>query len=116
MYNLLQAAGPALTPENIGRGAPTLPPGGAPDFPYGYWSLQDGSDGTPGAGDHTVVDDSREVYWVSSRNSGVAQGSASDPYFNGPDGLDGTYKEAHGGKRFRNGEWTKDEPPIYPPR
>lgn len=116
IFSLLQAAGPALNPGNIGKGAPTLPPGGAPDFPAGYWSLQDGPDGTPGAGDHTQVEDSREVYWVSSKSSGAATGTASDPYYNGPDGKDGTYKEAQGGKRFRNGEWTRDEPPIYPPR
>lgn len=117
MYSLLQAAGPALTPENIGKGAMSLPPGGAPDYPYGFWSFQDGPDGTQGQGDHTTTEDSREVYWVSSKKTtGAVTGKSSDPYYNGPDGKDGTFKEAQGGKRFRNGEWTRDEPPIYPPR
>jgi hypothetical protein len=116
MYNLLQAAGPNLTPAAIGAGAKTIPPGGAPDFPLGYWSLQDGPDGTPGAGDHTVVDDSREIYWVSKDCGSTCVNSSSDPYFNGPDGKNGTYKETYGGKRFRNGQWPAEDPPIYPPR
>ncbi|MGI8793624.1 MAG: hypothetical protein ACR2H3_10680 [Acidimicrobiales bacterium] len=118
MFNLLQAAGPVLTPDNAGRGAMTIPAGGAPDFPLGYWSLQDGSDGTPGAGDHTVVDDSREVYWVCQATEGqpTCSGKASDPYFNGPDGNNGTFKETYGGKRFRNNEWPREDPPIYPAR
>jgi hypothetical protein len=116
MFNLLQAAGPVLTPENVAKGAMTLPPSGAPGFAYGYWSYTDGPDGTPGAGDHTTVDDSREVYWVAETKSGVAQGSAKDAYYNGPDGKDGTYKEVNDGKRYRNGEWPETEPAIYPPR
>jgi len=114
MYNLLQAAGPVLTPANVAVGAMTIPPSGAPDYPAGYWSLLDAPDGTPGGGDHTVVDDSREVYWVSSVKNGAAQGTASDKYYNGPDGKDGTYKEAMNGQRFRNGEWKREDPQIYP--
>ena len=116
MFNLLQAAGPNLTPAAIGVGAKTIPPGGAPDFPLGYWSLSDGPDGTPGAGDHTTIDDSREIYWVSQGCGTTCTGTSSDPYYNGPDGEAGTYKETYGGKRFRNGEWPKEDPPIYPPR
>jgi hypothetical protein len=116
MYNLLQAAGPNLTPAAIGAGAKTIPPSGAPDYPLGYWSLQDGPDGTPGAGDHTTIDDSREIYWVSQNCGTTCAGSASDPYYNGPDGKNGTYKETYNGKRFRNGEWPKEDPPIYPPK
>jgi hypothetical protein len=78
----------------------TIPPGGAPDYPAGYWSFQDGSDGTPGAGDHTAIDDSREIYW---------DGSAI-----GPDGDAGTFIETYGGQRFRNGQWPAEEPPVYP--
>ena len=100
VYNMLQAAGPNLTPQSIGAGAMTIPPGGAPDYPAGYWSFQDGSDGTPGAGDHTAIDDSREIYW---------DGSAI-----GPDGDAGTFIETYGGQRFRNGQWPAEEPPVYP--
>jgi hypothetical protein len=99
-YNFLQAAGPTLTPQSIATGAVTIPPGGAPDFPAGYWSYADGSDGSPGTGDHTAIDDSREIYY---------DGSAI-----GPDGDEGTYIETYNGGRFRNGEWPAEEPPVYP--
>lgn len=101
VYNLLQAAGPNLTPTSLGNGAFSLPPSGGPDFAAGYWSFQDGSDGTPGAHDHTLVDDAREVYWRKDvRSTG--------------DGKAGTFIETYGGKRFRNGEWPKEDPPVYP--
>jgi hypothetical protein len=101
VYNFLQAAGPNLTAEAIAAGARAMPPGGAPDFPLGYWSFADGPDGTPGAGDHTAVDDSREIYWTQSKVS--------------PDtGNPGTFVETYGGQRFRNGEWPAEDPPIYP--
>lgn len=117
-FNLLQSAGPVLTAENVGRGAMTIPAStGAPDYAGGYWSLLDGPDGTPGAGDHTVVDDSREVYWVSEEGTETVSGaSANDPYYNGEDGANGTLKEAYGGKRFRNNEWSREDPQAYPPR
>jgi hypothetical protein len=118
IYSMLQAAGPSLTPEAIARGAMTLPPGGAPEFPIGYTSFLDGPDGTPGAGDHTAVEDSREVFWVNgSNNKSSEEGKCvqnADPYYNNNnDGCAGTLKETYGGKRFRNGEWPKEEPPIY---
>ena len=118
LFNLLQAAGPNLTPQNIAANAGKIPPGGAPEFPGGYWSLADGSDGTKGAGDYTEVDDSREVFWVSDPAQPTAGGraSSSDPFFNGADGKNGTYKETYGGRRFRNREWPAEEPPVYPPR
>jgi hypothetical protein len=120
VYSMLQAAGPNLTPEAIARGVMTLPPTGAPDFPIGYGSFLDGPDGTPGAGDHTLVEDSREVFWVNGANNKSSEEDAciknADPYFNSPtDGCAGTFKETYGGKRFRNGEWPKEEPPVYPP-
>jgi hypothetical protein len=101
VYNLLQAAGPRLTPQSLGAGAYTLPPAGAPGYAYGYWSMLDGPDGTPGAHDHTEVDDAREVYWRGDvRSAG--------------DGKAGTYIETYGGRRFRNGEWPAEDPPVYP--
>lgn len=100
-YNFLQAAGPALSAEAIAAGARTIPPGGAPDFSLGYWSFADGPDGTPGAGDHTAVDDSREIYWTRSKVSPE-------------NGTPGTFVETYGGQRFRNGEWPAEDPPIYP--
>lgn len=100
-YNLLQAAGPQLSAQAIAAGAPTIPPGGAPDYPLGYWSFADGPDGTPGAGDHTAVDDSREIYWTRSKVSPET-------------GQAGTFIETYDGRRFRNGEWPAEDPPIYP--
>lgn len=114
LFNLLQAAGPVLTPDNVASGVMTIPPGGAPDYPVGYTSFLDAPDGTPGGGDHTAVDDTREVYWVAEARNGAATGSASDTYYNGADGKDGTYKESMNGQRFRNGEWRTEDPPIYP--
>jgi hypothetical protein len=99
--NLLQAAGPTLTPDAIAAGAATIMPGGAPDFALGYWSYADGPDGTPGAGDHTAVDDSREIYWTSA-------------FVSEETGKAGTFIETYGGRRFRNGEWPAEEPPVYP--
>lgn len=101
VYNLLQSAGPRITPQSLGAGAFTIPPLGGPDYAYGYWSFQDAADGTPGGHDHTLVDDAREVYWrgdVKSVNDGKA----------------GTYIETYGGRRFRNGEWPAEDPPVYP--
>ena len=117
-YSMLQAAGPNLTPAAVAAGVKTMPPSGAPSFPAGYSSFLDGPDGTPGAGDHTAVDDSREVFWVNGTGNKSSDKSSctknSDPWYNGADGCAGTYKETQGGRRFRNGEWTKEEPPIYP--
>jgi hypothetical protein len=117
-YSMLQAAGPNLTPQSVAAGVRTMPPSGAPAFPAGYSSFLDGPDGTPGAGDHTAVDDSREVFWVNGVGNTSSDKSSctknSDPWYNGADGCAGTYKEAQGGRRFRNGEWTKEEPPIFP--
>ena len=107
VFNMLQAAGPALTPETIAAGARNIIPSGAPDFALGYWSYADGPDGTPGAGDHTMIDDSREIYWVCKGGNQ----SCTEP---APDGKTGTFKETYGGKRFRNGEWPAEEPPVYP--
>jgi hypothetical protein len=119
-YSMLQAAGPNLTPSAVAAGVRTLPPMGAPAFPAGYVSFQDGPSGQVGAGDHTGVDDSREVFWVNGANNKSSEEDAciknADPYFNSPtDGCAGTFKETYGGKRFRNGEWPKEEPPVYPP-
>ncbi len=32
------------------------------------------------------------------------------------DGKAGTYIETYGGRRFRNGEWPAEDPPVYPER
>lgn len=91
LYVMLQAAGPILTPQNIALGLRAMPDGGGAHGAFGTWSFK---------GDHTAIDDSREIYWV---------GNAT-----GFDGGKGAYIESYGGRRFRSGEWPSEEPPIYP--
>jgi hypothetical protein len=91
LYTMLQAAGPVLTPENIARGLHALPDGGGAHGPFGTWSFK---------GDHTAIDDAREIYYV---------GKAT-----GYDGKPGAYIETYGGRRFRSGQWPRGAPPIYP--
>jgi hypothetical protein len=98
LFNLLQAAGPGLTPDAIGAGAARLPASGAPGFDYGLWGLQTNAEGSPGL-DHTEVDDAREVYWDGDAPS--------------YDGKKGTFIGAYGGKRFTNGQWPTDNPTYY---
>ena len=116
LFNKFQAAGPILTPENVAAGIRTIPPLGAPTFAVGLASYLDGPDGTKGVGDHTAIDDNREVFWVCQGSGAACAGNASDPYFNGADGKNGTFKETYGGKRFNIGEWPAEDPPVYPPR
>ncbi len=99
IYSALQAAGPNLTPQSLAKGIYALPPGGAPDFDIGYVSYRDGPDGKAGGTDHTGIDDSREVWWNANATS--------------YDGEKGAYIENYGGKRFRNGEWPKGDPPVF---
>lgn len=91
MFDLLQASGPILTPANIAAGAHLLPDGGGAHGAFGTWSFK---------GDHTAIDDSREIYYV-----GTAKGY---------DGNAGAYIETYGGQRFRSGQWPASEPPVYP--
>jgi hypothetical protein len=108
IFNFIQIAGPVLTPQNMAVGIHAMPargqavPGGTIPFAVGWVSYLDGPEGTPGAGDHTGVEDGREVYWDNDGTS---------PY----DGKQGTYVATYGGKRFRNNEWPAEEPPVYPP-
>jgi hypothetical protein len=101
VYNLLQAGGPNLTAASIAQGLWAAPPGGSPYFAAGYWYFQDAPNGAKGGHDHTAVEDSREVYWIANARSPA-------------DGKAGTYVETYSGQRFRNGEWPREEPPIYP--
>jgi hypothetical protein len=100
MWSILQATGPKLTPQNMANTYFRAPPGGAPRFEVGFVSYQDAPNGKKGGTDHTGIDDSREIYWMADKT--------------GYDGETGAYVETYGGKRFRNGEWPREEPPIYP--
>ena len=98
-FNLLQNAGPTLTPETIATGVGSLPPGGAPHFDLGGWNFRTRPDGVVGL-DHTAMDDAREVYW---------DGDAT-----GADGKKGTFVATYSGRRFAPGQWPAEDPPVYP--
>ncbi len=92
LHMMLMSAGPILTPQNLANGLRAMPDGGGgTKSPQGTWSFK---------GDHTAIDDSREIYW----REGVK----------GYDGNLGAYLETGGGKRYRSGTWPKAEPAVYP--
>ena len=100
MFNLLQSAGPDLTPDNIAAGVATLPEMGGPNYPMGRWSFAAGLDGKP---DHTARDDAREVYWDAD----------AEP---GPEEVDrtkrGRFLETDPGVRYPLGEWPEGDVEI----
>lgn len=104
IFNLLQGAGPQLTPENIEKGIAKMPSLGAPDFAVGKWSYGNGADGTP---DHTAVDDSREVYWDGTAEPGPEERDRTKK---------GSFVESEPGKRHDLGDWPTTEPKVYPGR
>ena len=126
IFDLLQAAGPILTPNNIAKAVWSLPPAGAPNYEVGYAYSGINPDGssTPSAWcksqgvnhgcQHTSVDDMREIYWVCTSTqvdaSGASRCSAPKAY----DGHGGAYLSTYNDKRFRNGQWPAEAPPIYP--
>ena len=102
IFNLLQGAGPALTPANIEKGIATMPATGGPDFAVGKWNYGKGADGNP---DHTAVDDSREVYWDGSAPPGPEERDKTKK---------GSFIEVNAGKRYDLGDWPKTDPEVYP--
>ena len=99
--NLLQAAGPDLTPENVAKGAWSLPPMGDETSAAGVWWYGDSVDGD--GGDHTVVQDSKEVYWDADappEETEVDQDAKGD------------YLPTYDGRRFSLGEWPEGEPEL----
>jgi hypothetical protein len=90
VFNMLQAAGPRLTPQTIKAGIQSQPPGGTKAAPVGLWDYH---------GDHTAINDSREIWWNANGT--------------GYDGKKGTFVETMGGKRFQSGEWPPGEPVVF---
>ena len=99
--NLLQAAGPDLTPENVARGAWSLPPMGDETSAAGVWWYGDSIDGD--GGDHTAVQDSKEVYW---------DGDAPPEETEVDQDARGDYIATYDGRRFQLGEWPEEEPEL----
>jgi hypothetical protein len=91
MFNQLQAAGPNLTPANIGAGSHALPAGGSDTSPDGPWHY---------GSTHTLILGSREVYWNSSGTSKA-------------DGKPGTYIPVYGDRFFQLGQFPSGQPPYY---
>ncbi len=98
-FDMLQAAGPDLTPANLARGVHALPIMGAPSYEYGRWDFRTSPTGAA-TGDHTAVSDARFVYW---------DGTMTSPLNGNP----GTYIEVYGGKRFTLGDWPTTLPPLF---
>ncbi len=126
IFDLLQATGPILTPDNVAKAVWSLPPAGAPHYEVGYAFSGINPDGSSAASSwckahgvnhgcqHTSVDDMREIYWVCTSTavdaSGASRCSAPKAY----DGHGGAYLSTYNDKRFRNGQWPTEAPPIYP--
>jgi hypothetical protein len=98
IFDQLQAAGPDLTPQNIGKGTHALPVlGNASD---GLWDFSTGATGNPGAGDHTAIVNDQFVYWNQGAVSPI-------------NGKMGTYVPVFGGKRFSIGQWPSTLPKLF---
>jgi len=126
IFNLLQAAGPILTPDNVAKAVWSLPPAGMPHYEVGYafsgtnpdgstapsaWCQQHGvNDGCQ----HTSVSDMREIYWVCTSYSGDSSGASRCSAPKAYDGKGGEYLPSYNDKRFRNGQWPAESPPIFP--
>ena len=101
VFDLLQAAGPDLTPANLARGTHALPVMGASAYEYGRWDFRSSPSGSA-TGDHTAVSDARFVYWDGTKTSPL-------------NGNQGTYIEVYNGKRFTLGDWPTVLPPLFTP-
>jgi hypothetical protein len=100
VFNMLQAAGPDLTPENVERGVQSLPVLGGPDFAVGKRWFGEGVDGKP---DHTATDDEREVYWDPDAEPGPEEPDRTKT---------GRFVETEPGVRYDLGEWPEGDPQI----
>jgi hypothetical protein len=115
LFSILQSTGPILTPFTLAETYWRAPPGGAPEFEVGYTSYLDGPDGTPGGRDHTAVDDHKEIYWLCTRiGRGDAEGSSRCEEPKGYDDKGGVYIATYDGRRFRNNQWPRGDPPVFP--
>src|SRR5919108_323512 len=113
LFNVLQAAGPILTPQNVAAAIWRLPPGGAPHFEGGlvyYGTAPDGSSGH----DHGGVDDHKEIYYLCTAFAGNTGGASRCAEPKAPDGQGGMNMATYGGKRFTNNTWPRGDPPVFP--
>ena len=100
IFDMLQAAGPDLTPQNLARGTHALPEFGAPAYQYGSWTFNLAPNGNAGGGDHTASNSARFVYWDGNATSKV-------------NGMTGTFVPIFNGERFALGGWPKSLPALF---
>jgi len=100
IFDMLQAAGPDLTPQNMAKGVHALPQLGAPAYQYGNWTFNLGVNGNGGGGDHTASNTARFIYWNGSATSLV-------------NGMKGTFVPIFNGNRFALGQWPKSLPKLF---
>jgi hypothetical protein len=91
IFNMIQAAGPVLTPANLAAGVHSLPLAGGPTGADGTWLF---------GNTHTGIIDSREIYYDANKASPA-------------NGKQGTYIAIYGGRRFRLGQYPTGEPPFF---
>ncbi|MCU1460663.1 MAG: hypothetical protein JWO37_738 [Acidimicrobiales bacterium] len=97
MGNMIQNAGPRLTPENIQQGMFTAGPAGGwalthdPHYPLIQYQAPD---------DYTGISDEREVWWCKSAVSTI-------------DNEPGSYISVNGGQRYTAGQWLTADPKVF---
>jgi hypothetical protein len=92
IFNMIQAAGPVLTPANVAAGLRSLPIAGGSTGADGTWLF---------GNSHTGIIDSREIYYDANKTSPA-------------NGKQGTYIAVYGGRRFRLGQYPAGQPPFFP--
>jgi hypothetical protein len=100
IFDMLQAAGPDLTPQNMARGTHALPVLGAPSFSYGTWSWNVSPTGQSGAGEHSSLIDARMVWWNPTLTSPV-------------NNMPGSFVAVNNGARYGLGQWPKTLPKMF---
>ena len=90
-FDQLQAAGPNLTPQALGKATRALPELGGENLAQGIWQFGD---------THTAIKTTQEVFWDSQATSS--------------DGKGGDFIATFGGRWFRLGEFPIGNPDIKP--
>ena len=74
LFNMLQSAGPDLTPDNVATGMFSMPPADGPD--NWRWDFRTGVDGTANTASHTSQLDVRIVHWNANATAADNQKGA----------------------------------------
>lgn len=79
LFNMLQSAGPDLTPDAVATGMFSMPPASGPDD--GRWDFRTGVDGSPNTASHTANLDVRIVHWNANATAADGQKGAYIGFF-----------------------------------